>query len=66
VIVDDAPDMGKEYMNLLQVGPTSTTSYMIAGSAVIFGVMLLYVLSLVVRTWDLEKDLEVLVELDHE
>jgi hypothetical protein len=53
-------------MNLLQVGPADTTSYMIAGFAVIFGVMLLYVLSLVVRTSSLEKDLEVLSELDHE
>jgi len=53
-------------MNLLQIGPADTTSYMIAGYAVIFGTMLLYVLSLVVRTRDLEIDLEVLAELDHE
>ena len=53
-------------MNLLQIGPADTTSYMIAGYAVIFGVMSLYVLSLLVRTRDLEKDLEVLAELDHE
>lgn len=53
-------------MNLLQLRPADTTSYMIAGYAVIFGVMLLYVLSLVVRTRNLEKDLEVLAELDHE
>jgi len=53
-------------LNLLQVGPTGTTSSMIAGYAVIFGVMLLYVISLVVRTSSLEKYLEVLAELDHE
>ena len=53
-------------MNLLQLGPADTTSYMIAGFVVIFGLMLLYVLSLVVRTRNLEKDLEVLAELDHE
>jgi len=53
-------------MNLLQVGPADTTSYMIAGFAVIFGVMSLYVLSLVVRKRNLEKDLEVLAELDQE
>ena len=53
-------------MNLLQVGPADTTSYMIAGYAVIFGVMFLYVLSLVVHKRNLEKDLEVLVELDHD
>ena len=53
-------------MNLLQVGPADTTSYMIAGFAVIFGVMSLYVLSLVVRKRNLEKDLEVLAELDND
>ncbi len=53
-------------MNLLQVGPADTTSYMIAGYAVIFGVMSLYVLSLVVRKRNLEKDLEVLAELDND
>ena len=53
-------------MNLLQVGPADTTSYMIAGYAVIFGTMLLYVLSLVVRKRNLENDLEVLAELDNE
>jgi hypothetical protein len=53
-------------MNLLQVGPADTTSYMIAGYAVIFGVMLLYVLSLGVRKRNMEKDLEVLAELDQE
>ena len=53
-------------MNLLQVGPADTTSYMIAGFAVIFGVMSLYVLSLVVRKRNLEKDLEVLAELDQD
>jgi hypothetical protein len=53
-------------MNLLQVGPADTTSYMIAGFAVIFGVMSLYVLSLVIRKRNLEKDLEVLAELDND
>ena len=53
-------------MNLLQVGPADTTSYMIAGFAVIFGVISLYVLSLVIRKRNLEKDLEVLAELDNE
>ena len=52
-------------MNLLQVGPADTTSYMIAGFAVIFGVMSLYVLSLVIRKRNLEKDLELLAELDN-
>jgi hypothetical protein len=53
-------------MNLLQVGPADTTSYMIAGYAVIFGVMSLYALSLVIRKRNLEIDLEVLAELDND
>ena len=49
--------------SLLLEGPADTTSYMIAGFAVIFGVMLLYVLSLYIRKRSLEQDLEVLEEL---
>ncbi|MBK5108463.1 MAG: hypothetical protein JJE12_10030 [Anaerolineales bacterium] len=48
---------------LLQEGPADTTSYMIAGYAVIFGVMLLYLISLMVRQRNLQKDLEVLEEI---
>ena len=48
---------------LLQEGPADTTSYMIAGYAVIFGVMLLYLISLIVRQRNLQKDLEVLEEI---
>jgi hypothetical protein len=48
---------------LLQEGPADTTSYMIAGYAVIFGVMLLYLISLLVRQRNLQKDLEVLEEI---
>ena len=48
---------------LLQEGPADTTSYMIAGYSVIFGVMLLYVISLMVRQRNLQKDLEVLEEI---
>jgi preprotein translocase subunit Sec63 len=51
---------------LLQEGPADTTAYMIAGYAVIFGVMLLYVISLWVRNRNLEKDLEVLQEIQGE
>jgi hypothetical protein len=36
-------------MLFLQQGPAETTVYMIAGYSVIFGVMLLYLVSLVVR-----------------
>jgi len=44
--------------------PASTSAYMIAGFIVIFGVMLLYLLSLVVRNNNLNQDLEVLQELE--
>jgi len=48
---------------LLQEGPANTTSYMIAGYTIIFGVMLLYLISLLVRQRNLQKDLEVLEEI---
>ncbi len=50
----------------LQEGPANTTSYMIAGYAVIFGVMLIYLISLLVRQRNLQKDLEVLEEIQAE
>ena len=48
---------------LLQEGPADTTSYMIAGYAVIFGIMPLYLISLLVRQRNLQKDLEVLEKI---
>lgn len=48
---------------LLQEGPANTTSYMIAGYTIIFGVMLIYLISLLVRQRNLNKDLEVLEEI---
>ena len=48
---------------LLQEGPANTTSFMIAGYTIIFGVMLLYLISLLVRQRNLQKDLEVLEEI---
>jgi len=50
----------------LQEGPANTTSYMIAGYAVIFGIMLIYLISLLVRQRNLQKDLEVLEEIQTE
>jgi hypothetical protein len=47
----------------LQNGPAETTSYMVAGFIVIFGMMALYLLSQIVRTRNLEGDLEILDEL---
>jgi hypothetical protein len=51
---------------LLQEGPADTTDFMIAGYAVIFGVMLIYLISLFVRQRNLNKDLEVLEEIQGE
>lgn len=49
---------------LFQEAPANTTSFMIAGYAVIFGVMLIYLVSLVIRRRNLQKDLEVLEDLE--
>ena len=54
------------FLYFLQDGPANTTSYMIAGYAVIFGVMLIYLISLLVRQRNLQKDLEVLEEIQVE
>ena len=47
---------------LLQEAPAETTNFMVAGYAVIFGLMLLYLISLSVRTRNLKLDLETLEE----
>lgn len=49
---------------LLQQGPANTMNYMIAGYAVIFGVMLLYLASLVIRQRNLRQDMELLEDLE--
>jgi hypothetical protein len=51
-------------MELLQIGPAETTSYMIAGYSVIFGVMLIYLVSLIVRQRNLKQDMELLQDLE--
>lgn len=53
-------------MLFLQEAPVDTTGFMIAGYTVIFGVMLIYLASLYIRRRNLEKDLEVLQELDED
>ena len=50
----------------LQQGPADTTGYMIAGYAVIFIVMLVYLASLMIRRRNLIQDLDVLQELEGE
>ena len=49
---------------LLQEGPAETTGFMIAGYTVVFGVMLVYLISLYVRRRNLKQDMEVLQELE--
>jgi hypothetical protein len=49
---------------MLQEGPAQTTNYMLIGYAVIFGSMLIYVISLYLRQRNLERDLELMKELE--
>lgn len=51
-------------MLLLQEGPAETSAYMIAGYAVIFSVMLIYLASLYLRRRNLRQDLEMLQDLE--
>jgi hypothetical protein len=46
----------------LQEAPANTLNYMVAGYVVIFGVMLIYLISLRLRRRNLQQDLEVLGE----
>lgn len=48
----------------LQEGPAETTGYMIAGYAVIFGIMGIYLISLIIRQRNLKQDLALLQDLD--
>lgn len=45
-------------------GPANTVGYFIAGYAVIFGTMLVYLVSLVVRTRNLNQDEAMLEDLE--
>jgi len=51
---------------LFQEGPAETTAYMIAGYSVIFGVMLVYLISLLVRRRNLLHDLDALQEIEQQ
>jgi hypothetical protein len=55
---------GTMMLYLLQEGPAETTGFMIAGYTVVFGVMLVYLISLYVRRRNLKQDMEVLQELE--
>jgi len=49
--------------SLLQDAPAQTTGYMIAGYTVIFGVMFIYLVTLITRRRNLHQDLEMLEDL---
>ncbi len=49
---------------LMQTPLADTTSYMIFGFAVIFGTMLIYLVTLIARSRNLKNELETLEELD--
>lgn len=49
---------------LFQEGPAETTVYLIAGYAVIFGAMMFYLISMIVRSRNLKQDLQVLQDLE--
>jgi hypothetical protein len=51
-------------MLFLQDAPANTVNYMIAGYVVIFGVILIYLISLAIRNRNLKQDLEVLEEVE--
>jgi hypothetical protein len=51
-------------MLFLQDAPANTVNFMIAGYVVIFGVILIYLVSLAVRSRNLKQDLEVLEEVE--
>lgn len=53
-------------MLLIQQVPAQTTIYMIAGYSVIFGVMLVYIISLIVRNRNLKRDMQSLHELEEQ
>ena len=48
---------------LLQEGPAQTANYFVSGYVVIFGVMGLYLVSLIIRRRNLKADLETLQEM---
>ena len=51
-------------MFLIQDVPLETTHYMIAGYAVIFTIMLLYLASLFIRSRNLKQDMQVLQQIE--
>ena len=53
-------------MSLIAEAPANTLNYMIAGYAVIFGVIFLYLISLYVRRRNFKQDIQVLESLQRQ
>jgi len=51
------------FLPILPDHPAETTGYMIAGYTVIFGVMLIYLITLILRSRSLKQDAEILEDL---
>ena len=51
---------------LVAQGPAETTAYFIAGYVIIFGVMLIYLASLMVRWRNQNEDLQILEEIEEQ
>ena len=51
-------------LTIYQNAPAETTNYMLAGYAVIFSIMFLYLVSLAIRARNLKRDLQTLSELE--
>ncbi len=51
---------------LVQQAPAETTRIMIAGYAVIFSIMLLYIISIFIRQRNIKRDLQTLQELEYQ
>ncbi len=51
-------------MLFLQDAPANTTAYFIAGYAIIFSVMALYILSIFLRYRNASQELDILIDLE--
>jgi hypothetical protein len=53
-------------MPFFQQASPDTTAFMVGGYAVIFGVMLIYLVSILIRRRNLDQDLEILEDIEDE
>jgi len=51
-------------ISILQQAPAETTRFMIAGYAVIFSIMLAYVISIFIRRRNIKRELDMLKEIE--